>query len=70
MVDPFIERIWRKSATVEQEDEIEILAKDQQIINKINEVLKKLLSVNAVMTNNLKDWLCRPLVNYIAFLKG
>ena len=70
VIDPFTERVMKKPISPDQKDEIEILAQDPQVIDQINEVLKKLISINAVLTNNLKDWLCSPLVKYINFLKG
>lgn len=36
----------------------------------LNEVIKKTLKINHLLTPNLKDWLREPLKIYLAFLKS
>ena len=42
VIDPFTERIMKKSIPPDQKDEIEILAQDPQVINHINENVSEL----------------------------
>ena len=77
MVEPFNDRIMKKCLRTPKENdppvnitEIELYESNFKVISLMNTMLCELFKIDKFISNNLKEWISLPLVDYIKFLKN